>query len=111
MCSEGDAASVSPGESCRAIEVPQVVDCLQPVINVVPLQVCLQPSFEPVYSALVYPYNITTFKKVYISILVSKVLLFVYLYINKHNLNCMSTVSFYSLLSHELLGIFSFEHK
>ncbi|XP_004492849.1 glutamine--fructose-6-phosphate aminotransferase [isomerizing] 1 isoform X1 [Cicer arietinum] len=38
MCSKGDAASVCPGESCRAIEVPQVVDCLQPVINVVPLQ-------------------------------------------------------------------------
>ncbi|KAJ1443575.1 Sugar isomerase [Sesbania bispinosa] len=38
MCSKGDAASVCPGESCRVIEVPQVVDCLQPVINVVPLQ-------------------------------------------------------------------------
>jgi glucosamine--fructose-6-phosphate aminotransferase (isomerizing) len=38
MCSEGDAASVCPGESCRVIEVPQVEDCLQPVINVVPLQ-------------------------------------------------------------------------
>ncbi|KAK7243229.1 hypothetical protein RIF29_38020 [Crotalaria pallida] len=38
MCSKGDAASVCPGESCRVIEVPQVEDCLQPVINVVPLQ-------------------------------------------------------------------------
>ncbi|XP_061351191.1 glutamine--fructose-6-phosphate aminotransferase [isomerizing] 1 [Gastrolobium bilobum] len=38
MCSKGDAASVCPGESCRLIEVPQVEDCLQPVINVVPLQ-------------------------------------------------------------------------
>ncbi|XP_058755586.1 glutamine--fructose-6-phosphate aminotransferase [isomerizing] 1-like [Vicia villosa] len=38
MCSEGDAASVCPGKSCRTIEVPQVEDCLQPVINVVPLQ-------------------------------------------------------------------------
>ncbi|KAF2286420.1 hypothetical protein GH714_016826 [Hevea brasiliensis] len=38
MCSKGDAASVSPGESCRVIEVPQVEDCLQPVVNIVPLQ-------------------------------------------------------------------------
>lgn len=39
VCSKGDAASVCPGKSCRTIEVPQVEDCLQPVINVVPLQV------------------------------------------------------------------------
>lgn len=38
MCSAGDAASVCPNEYCRVIEVPQVEDCLQPVINVVPLQ-------------------------------------------------------------------------
>ncbi|CAL5192811.1 unnamed protein product [Lathyrus oleraceus] len=38
VCSKGDAASVCPGKSCRTIEVPQVEDCLQPVINVVPLQ-------------------------------------------------------------------------
>ncbi|CAL5380219.1 unnamed protein product [Camellia sinensis] len=38
MCSKGDAASVSVGGSCRVIEVPQVEDCLQPVIYVVPLQ-------------------------------------------------------------------------
>ncbi|XP_010488499.1 PREDICTED: glutamine--fructose-6-phosphate aminotransferase [isomerizing] 2-like [Camelina sativa] len=38
MCSKGDAASVSSSGSCRAIEVPQVEDCLQPVINIVPLQ-------------------------------------------------------------------------
>ncbi|XP_044500606.1 glutamine--fructose-6-phosphate aminotransferase [isomerizing] 2-like [Mangifera indica] len=38
MCSKGDAASVCPGNSCRVIEVPIVEDCLQPVINVVPLQ-------------------------------------------------------------------------
>ncbi|KAE9617755.1 putative glutamine--fructose-6-phosphate transaminase (isomerizing) [Lupinus albus] len=38
LCSKGDAASVCAGESCRLIEVPQVEDCLQPVINVVPLQ-------------------------------------------------------------------------
>ena len=37
--SKGDAASVSVGGTCRVIEVPQVEDCLQPVINVVPLQV------------------------------------------------------------------------
>ncbi|PIN27147.1 Glucosamine 6-phosphate synthetase [Handroanthus impetiginosus] len=38
MCTKGDAASVSVGGSCRIIEVPQVEDCLQPVINIVPLQ-------------------------------------------------------------------------
>ncbi|KAL2927042.1 Glutamine--fructose-6-phosphate aminotransferase [isomerizing] 2 [Bienertia sinuspersici] len=38
MCSKGDAASVGPGGSCRAIEVPLVQDCLQPVINIIPLQ-------------------------------------------------------------------------
>ncbi|XP_075662206.1 glutamine--fructose-6-phosphate aminotransferase [isomerizing] 1 [Castanea sativa] len=38
MCSKGDAAAVCPGESCRAIEVPQVEDCLQPVVNIIPLQ-------------------------------------------------------------------------
>ncbi|RDX69639.1 Glutamine--fructose-6-phosphate aminotransferase [isomerizing] 2, partial [Mucuna pruriens] len=38
MCSKGDASSVCPNEYCRVIEVPHVEDCLQPVINVVPLQ-------------------------------------------------------------------------
>ncbi|PKA63071.1 Glutamine--fructose-6-phosphate aminotransferase [isomerizing] [Apostasia shenzhenica] len=38
MCSVGDAASVCAGGSCRIIEVPQVADCLQPVINIIPLQ-------------------------------------------------------------------------
>ncbi|KAL7204513.1 hypothetical protein ACSBR2_017564 [Camellia fascicularis] len=38
---KGDAASVSVGGSCRIIEVPQVEDCLQPIINVVPLQTYL----------------------------------------------------------------------
>ncbi|KAK1570772.1 hypothetical protein Q3G72_006852 [Acer saccharum] len=38
MCSQGDAASVCLGGSCRVIEVPQVEDCLQPVVNIVPLQ-------------------------------------------------------------------------
>ncbi|XP_039155437.1 glutamine--fructose-6-phosphate aminotransferase [isomerizing]-like [Eucalyptus grandis] len=37
MCSRGDAAAVSLGRACRVIEVPQV-DCLQPVVNIVPLQ-------------------------------------------------------------------------
>ncbi|CAL5330698.1 unnamed protein product [Camellia sinensis] len=49
MCSKGDAASVSVGGSCRVIEVPQVEDCLQPVINVVPLQSCwhiISPFYE-----------------------------------------------------------------
>ncbi|CAA3033082.1 glutamine--fructose-6-phosphate aminotransferase [isomerizing] 2 [Olea europaea subsp. europaea] len=38
MCTKGDAASVCVGGSCRVIEVPQAVDCLQTVINTVPLQ-------------------------------------------------------------------------
>ncbi|XP_020571112.1 glutamine--fructose-6-phosphate aminotransferase [isomerizing] 2 [Phalaenopsis equestris] len=38
MCSKGDAASVCSGGSCRLIEVPLVADCLQPVINIIPLQ-------------------------------------------------------------------------
>ncbi|XVF73601.1 hypothetical protein PTKIN_Ptkin12aG0215400 [Pterospermum kingtungense] len=38
MCTKGDAASVCPGRSCRVIEVPQIEDCLQPVVNIVPLQ-------------------------------------------------------------------------
>ncbi|GMI78866.1 L-glutamine D-fructose-6-phosphate amidotransferase [Hibiscus trionum] len=38
MCSKGDAAAVCPGGGCRVIEVPQVEDCLQPVVNIVPFQ-------------------------------------------------------------------------
>ncbi|XP_059453194.1 glutamine--fructose-6-phosphate aminotransferase [isomerizing] 1 [Corylus avellana] len=38
MCSKGDAAAVCAGGSGRVIEVPQVEDCLQPVINIIPLQ-------------------------------------------------------------------------
>ncbi|KAL3537505.1 hypothetical protein ACH5RR_000871 [Cinchona calisaya] len=38
MCSEGDSASVSVGGSCRVIEVPHVEDCLQPVVNIIPMQ-------------------------------------------------------------------------
>lgn len=38
MCSEGDASFVCCGGSCPVIEVPRVEDCLQPVINIVPLQ-------------------------------------------------------------------------
>lgn len=45
MCSKGDAASVNVGKSCRVIEVPMVEDCLQPVINIVPLQVGLVVPF------------------------------------------------------------------
>jgi glucosamine--fructose-6-phosphate aminotransferase (isomerizing) len=43
MCSKGDAVSACPGGFGRVIEVPQVEDCLQPVINIVPLQVFLLP--------------------------------------------------------------------
>ncbi|ONK62803.1 uncharacterized protein A4U43_C07F8300 [Asparagus officinalis] len=38
MCSKGASSSVCPSEFCRAIEVPQVIDCLQPVVNIIPLQ-------------------------------------------------------------------------
>uniref|UniRef100_A0A0E0IXT9 glutamine--fructose-6-phosphate transaminase (isomerizing) n=1 Tax=Oryza nivara TaxID=4536 RepID=A0A0E0IXT9_ORYNI len=38
MCSKGDASAVCPSGSCRVIEVPEVADCLQPVINIIPLQ-------------------------------------------------------------------------
>ncbi|KAK8509533.1 hypothetical protein V6N12_001623 [Hibiscus sabdariffa] len=40
VCSKGDAAAVCPGgfSTCRVIEVPQVEDCLQPVVNIIPLQ-------------------------------------------------------------------------
>lgn len=41
MCSKGDAQCVCPGDSCRVVEVPQVEDCLQPVINIIPLQVLI----------------------------------------------------------------------
>lgn len=38
MCTEGNAASMCPDGTCRVIEVPQVEDCLQPIINIIPLQ-------------------------------------------------------------------------
>ncbi|KAJ8747896.1 hypothetical protein K2173_012786 [Erythroxylum novogranatense] len=38
VCTKGDSAAVCPGGSCRIIEVPQVEDCLQPVVNIIPLQ-------------------------------------------------------------------------
>ncbi|PWZ43940.1 Protein Rf1, mitochondrial [Zea mays] len=36
---EGDASAVCPSGSCRVIQVLEFVDCLQPVINIIPLQV------------------------------------------------------------------------
>ncbi|GJM88092.1 hypothetical protein PR202_ga04117 [Eleusine coracana subsp. coracana] len=38
MCSKGDVSAVCRSGSCRVIEVPEVADCLQPVINIIPLQ-------------------------------------------------------------------------
>ncbi|KAH7278866.1 hypothetical protein KP509_38G060400 [Ceratopteris richardii] len=38
MCTEGDAEFMCPDRTCRIIEVPKVQDCLQPIINIVPLQ-------------------------------------------------------------------------
>lgn len=46
MCSKGDAAAVCAGGSGRVIEVPQVEDCLQPVVNIVPLQVYFLQFFS-----------------------------------------------------------------
>ena len=38
ICGQGEAATVCPNGGARVIEVPQVVDCLQPIINIVPFQ-------------------------------------------------------------------------
>ena len=39
MCSEGDRElPATYGASCRIIAVPQTVDCLQGIVNIVPLQ-------------------------------------------------------------------------
>ncbi|KAJ3668989.1 hypothetical protein LUZ60_010939 [Juncus effusus] len=38
MCSQGDAKLVSPDGRARVIEVPNLPDCLQPIINIIPLQ-------------------------------------------------------------------------
>ena len=40
ICSKGDADLMCPNGGCRVIEVPQLQDCLQPIINIVPFQVC-----------------------------------------------------------------------
>lgn len=57
MCSKGDAASVNVGKSCRVIEVPLVEDCLQPVINIVPLQVCLVVPFRNIICTIFSSFN------------------------------------------------------
>jgi glucosamine--fructose-6-phosphate aminotransferase (isomerizing) len=59
MCSKGDAASVSSSGSCRAIEVPQVEDCLQPVINIVPLQVKFLTS-KSIYNLCIFFFSFST---------------------------------------------------
>ncbi|KAL2609368.1 hypothetical protein R1flu_027941 [Riccia fluitans] len=38
MCSNGDAATMCPNGASYVIEVPQIQDCLQPIINIIPLQ-------------------------------------------------------------------------
>jgi glucosamine--fructose-6-phosphate aminotransferase (isomerizing) len=45
MCTKGDANLMCPNGSYRFIEVPQLQDCLQPIINIVPFQVCLCCNF------------------------------------------------------------------
>ncbi len=41
MCTKGDANLMCPNGGYRFIEVPQLQDCLQPIINIVPFQACL----------------------------------------------------------------------
>ncbi|KAG6542656.1 hypothetical protein Mapa_015890 [Marchantia paleacea] len=38
ICSKGDAATMCPNGASHVIEVPQLQDCLQPIINIIPLQ-------------------------------------------------------------------------
>ncbi|OAE34900.1 hypothetical protein AXG93_1587s1310 [Marchantia polymorpha subsp. ruderalis] len=38
ICSKGDAATVCPNGASHVIEVPQLQDCIQPIINIIPLQ-------------------------------------------------------------------------
>lgn len=38
MCSEGDKACMGLDGTFRLIQVPQVEDCLQPIVNIIPLQ-------------------------------------------------------------------------
>eukprot|EP00249_Psilotum_nudum_P020563 c27759_g1_i1 orf=466-2274(+) len=38
MCTKGDAKLLCPNGVCRVIEIPQVHECLQPVVNIIPLQ-------------------------------------------------------------------------
>ena len=57
MCSKGDASAVSPNGSCRVIEVPGVADCLQPVINIIPLQVFLRLFFYFSVKSLNLPFQ------------------------------------------------------
>ncbi|CAI5463322.1 unnamed protein product [Closterium sp. Yama58-4] len=38
ICSEGDADLMCPNGAAKIIEVPHVEDCLQPIINIIPLQ-------------------------------------------------------------------------
>lgn len=39
LCSEGDAGTMCPNGAAHVIEVPSVEDCIQPIINIIPLQV------------------------------------------------------------------------
>jgi hypothetical protein len=48
MCSKGDAFAACPSGSCRLIEVLEVADCLQSVINIIPLWV------HPIFTSLLF---------------------------------------------------------
>lgn len=58
MCSKGDGPSICSGCSCRLIEVPLVADCLQPVINIIPLQVIdLLLKHVSSFNSVIYAFN------------------------------------------------------
>jgi glucosamine--fructose-6-phosphate aminotransferase (isomerizing) len=38
ICTEGDAAKMCPSGKAKVIEVPHIADCLQTIVNIVPLQ-------------------------------------------------------------------------
>ena len=71
MCSKGDASAVCPNGSCRVIEVPGVADCLQPVINIIPLQVFLRLFFLFFCEILEPPFSVCLFTTILLTVLLS----------------------------------------
>jgi glucosamine--fructose-6-phosphate aminotransferase (isomerizing) len=86
MCSKGDASAVSPSGSCRVIEVPQIADCLQPVINIIPLQV--GPSFS-YFRLFLEPENLLFAPSPFIAILLLKNILLLLLQLLAYHLTVL----------------------